>query len=155
GITGSDRTAQPYIVMDYLDGVSLSDLIKQDERLPVPTVLKIFTQVCNALSHAHNHGVVHRDLKPSNIMLQEKDGESNFVRIVDFGIAKVITPDGQQSHRLTQTGDIFGSPTYMSPEQCQGRVADTRSDVYAVGCVLYEALCGKPPHEGGSQFEIF
>jgi serine/threonine protein kinase len=154
GITGSD-SPQPYIIMDYLEGCSLSDMIKQKGQLSVGTMLKIFIQVCNALAHAHKKGIVHRDLKPSNIMLLEKDGDPYFVKLVDFGIAKVLGQEGEQAHRLTQTGEVFGSPMYMSPEQCMGRQVDMRSDIYSLGCVLYEALSGKPPHQGNSVFETF
>jgi serine/threonine protein kinase len=154
GIT-SGEAPQPYIIMDYLEGNSLSELIKQKGQLPVSNCLKIFIQICSALAHAHNKGIIHRDLKPSNIMLVEKDGNREFVKLVDFGIAKVLSQEGEQAHRLTQTGEVFGSPMYMSPEQCMGRPVDKRSDVYALGCVLYEALSGKPPHQGNSVFETF
>lgn len=154
GITGGDDS-KPYIVMDYIEGESLSERIKRDKRLPVKEVLQIFTQVCSALDHAHKKGVIHRDLKPSNIMLLHKsEGEVN-TKLVDFGIAKLLPQEGEQAHRLTQTGDIFGSPMYMSPEQCMGRAVDKRSDVYALGCVLYESLSGMPPHMGGNVFETF
>lgn len=153
GVTGGDDS-RPYLVMDYIEGQSLSDAIDSGS-LSVEAVLKIFVQVCNALEHAHAKGVIHRDLKPSNIMLLERDGDPYFVKIVDFGIAKVLPQEGEQAHRLTQTGEIFGSPMYMSPEQCMGRSVDKRSDMYALGCVLYEALSGKPPHEGMNVFETF
>jgi serine/threonine protein kinase len=154
GMTGGDNP-QPFIVMDFIQGESLSETIRREGRLPVARALKIFEQVCNALSHAHGKGIIHRDLKPSNIMLVEKDGYPDFVKIVDFGIAKLLPQEGEQAARLTQTGDIFGSPTYMSPEQCRGQAVDKRSDVYALGCVLYEALCGRPPHGGTNVFETF
>ncbi|MBX9724131.1 MAG: serine/threonine protein kinase, partial [Candidatus Obscuribacterales bacterium] len=154
GIT-SGENVQPYIVMDYLEGAALSDIIKSHGSLPVPEVLKIFIQVCSALNQAHNKGVIHRDLKPSNIMLVEKDGDPNFVKLVDFGIAKIVGTEGESAHRLTQTGDVFGSPLFMSPEQCMGRNVDKRSDVYSLGCVIYEALTGKAPHQGGNVFETF
>jgi serine/threonine protein kinase len=154
GIT-SGANVQPYIVMDYLEGAALSDVIKSHGFLPVPEALKIFIQVCNALNQAHNKGVIHRDLKPSNIMLVEKDGDPNFVKLVDFGIAKIVGTEGESAHRLTQTGDVFGSPLFMSPEQCMGRNVDKRSDVYSLGCVLYEALTGKAPHQGSNVFETF
>lgn len=154
GITGGEDS-KPYIVMDYLEGESLSDRIKREGRVPVKETLQIFSQVCNALEHAHQKGVIHRDLKPSNIMLLPKDGDKPFIKIVDFGIAKILPQEGEAAHRLTQTGDIFGSPMYMSPEQCMGRTVDVRSDVYAIGCVLYESLGGTPPHLGNNVFETF
>ena len=88
-------------------------------------------------------------------MLVERDGDPYFVKLVDFGIAKVLPQEGEQAHNLTQTGEIFGSPMYMSPEQCLGHKVDKRSDVYALGCVLYEALSGSPPHYGNNVFETF
>ncbi len=154
GITGGEDS-KPYIVMDYLEGESLSERIKAHGRVPVKETLQIFSQVCNALEHAHQKGVIHRDLKPSNIMLLHKEGEPPLVKIVDFGIAKILPQEGEAAHRLTQTGDIFGSPMYMSPEQCMGRTVDVRSDVYAIGCVLYETLGGTPPHMGNNVFETF
>lgn len=155
GITaGADP--QPYIVMDVIQGTPFSDAIRNNPaNLPTEMVLSIFIQTCDAIQHAHDKGVIHRDLKPSNIMLIEKDGNPHFVKIVDFGIAKVLPQEGEVAHRLTQTGDVFGSPTYMSPEQCMGRVVDKRSDIYALGCVLYEALTGQPPHESVNVFDTF
>lgn len=155
GITqGSDP--QPYIVMDLIKGKAFSDLITENPTgVPAATALPIFIQTCSAIGHAHSKGVIHRDLKPSNIMLIEKDGNPNYVKIVDFGIAKVLPQEGEQSHRLTQTGDVFGSPTYMSPEQCMGRTVDKRSDIYALGCVLYEVLTGQPPFVSANVFETF
>ena len=155
GITqGADP--QPYIVMDLIKGKAFSDLIEEfPTGLPIPAALSIFTQTCSAIGHAHSKGVIHRDLKPSNIMLIEKDGNPNYVKIVDFGIAKVLPQEGEQATRLTQTGDVFGSPTYMSPEQCTGRAVDKRSDIYALGCVLYEALTGQPPFVSANVFETF
>ncbi len=155
GITqGSDP--QPYIVMDLIKGKAFSELITENPTgLPPSIVLPIFIQTSSAIGHAHSKGVIHRDLKPSNIMLIEKDGNPNYVKIVDFGIAKVLPQEGEQSNRLTQTGDVFGSPTYMSPEQCMGRPVDKRSDVYAMGCVLYEALTGQPPFVSANVFETF
>jgi serine/threonine protein kinase len=150
--TTSGDSPQPYIIMDYIEGDSLSDAIKKDGLPPVRATLTIFRQVACALEHAHSKGVIHRDLKPSNIMLLARDGT---VKIVDFGIAKLLPQEGEQSHRLTQTGEIFGSPAYMSPEQCMGLSVDKRSDIYALGCVLYEALTGKPPLQGNTVFETF
>ncbi|MBX9688975.1 MAG: serine/threonine protein kinase [Candidatus Obscuribacterales bacterium] len=154
GITGGEAS-QPYIVMDYIQGESLSELIRAKGRLSVETSLKIFIEVCEALSHAHEKGVVHRDLKPSNIMLLDKENDPYYVKLVDFGIAKLLTQEGEAAHRLTQTGDIFGSPLYMSPEQCRGGLVDKRSDVYSLACVFYETLSGNPPHRGSNVFETF
>ncbi|MBC8000437.1 MAG: protein kinase [Leptolyngbya sp.] len=136
----------PYFVMDYVEGESLSSLIAKESRLSKDAAFAIFLKVAEALSHAHHKGVVHRDLKPSNILVL-KDGVSLTVKVVDFGIAKLIVPDAE-TQGLTKTGEIFGSPLYMSPEQCAGGVVDKRSDIYSFGCSLFEAISGMPPFKG-------
>jgi hypothetical protein len=138
----------PYYVMDFIDGTSLSELVKKRGSLEVEDALKIFIRVGMALQHAHESDIVHRDIKPSNIMLQSLDwGNENCVKLVDFGIAKLKT-EGNELQNLTRTGDIFGSPLYMSPEQCLGIGVDHRTDIYSFGCALFEALTGSPPHMG-------
>jgi len=135
-----------YIVMDYIDGESLHDLLHQEWRLKPEVALDLFVQLAQGLSHAHEHGIIHRDLKPSNVMLI-CDGSDHFqVKLVDFGIAKIIAQENGQA--LTQTGDVFGSPLYMSPEQCSGQILDSRSDIYSFGCLMYETLAGQPPFVG-------
>lgn len=138
-------TGQPFIVMDYLQGVPLSDLIKEQDHIGVERALKILVQSTDALDHAHRNGVIHRDLKPSNIMLIEYEDEKDFVKVVDFGVAKLISAGGENAQRLTQLGEVCGSPVYMSPEQCQGMELDNRSDVYSMGIVIYETLTGRLP----------
>lgn len=145
---------QPYLVMDYLEGTSLQAVIRRDRYLPVDRACHIFAQIADALSHAHSHGVIHRDLKPSNILLVEQDGDHYFAKIVDFGIAKLLPQEGRDSLALTQTGELFGSPLYMSPEQCKGEPLDAKSDVYSMGCLMYEALTGKPPLTGDNTLEV-
>lgn len=142
----------PYLVMDYIEGKSLAELIKLQGNLSFERFIELMLQVATALDYAHRNQVIHRDLKPSNIMVGSIEDKEQ-AKIVDFGLAKVIqsTPSGQQ--QLTQTGELFGSPLYMSPEQCSGRVLDARSDIYALGCVMYEALCGHPPFSGETVFE--
>lgn len=138
----------PYLVMDFLQGQSLQDLLKEIGHLQPSRFLNIFTQCCAALDHAHKKGVLHRDVKPTNIMLLGEVKGQDFVKIVDFGIAKILPHEGSAEQQLTQTGTIFGSPYYMSPEQCQGEKTDVRSDIYSLGCVMYEALTGKVPFSG-------
>lgn len=141
---------QPYFVMDLVNGITLADEIKKTGRLPLHAILKLFIQVGFALSYAHEHGVIHRDIKPTNIMLvNNKDGTlSNSVKVVDFGIAKLTGQDEFNQQTLTKTGEIFGSPLYMSPEQCMGVAVDHRSDLYSLGCVIFEASTGAPPFVG-------
>jgi len=137
--------AHPFFVMDLVEGDTLSHLLKKGP-LPLNTVLAIFQQVCLGLGYAHGQGVIHRDIKPSNIMVSNaSQPEELRVKIVDFGIAKIESGEAPESMALTRTGDIFGTPYYMSPEQCTGIGVDHRADVYSVGCVMFEALTGSPP----------
>jgi eukaryotic-like serine/threonine-protein kinase len=150
---GISPSGQPFIVMDFLEGTSLAQVIKDDGQVGVDRTVKILSQACDALNHAHRHGVVHRDLKPSNIVLIDYDGQKDFVKVVDFGVAKLITGAGQDLQRLTQAGEVCGSPVYMSPEQCQGDELDARSDIYSMGVVIYESLTGKLPLIGQTMVE--
>lgn len=148
---GISPTGQPYIVMDYLEGTPLSDEIKREGQIGVERTIKIMAQACDALEHAHKQGVIHRDLKPSNIVLINFDGDKDFVKVVDFGVAKLLT--GTESQKLTQVGEVCGSPVYMSPEQCKGLDLDNRSDVYSMAIVVYEALTGRLPILGKTMVE--
>lgn len=140
---------QAYFVMDYVDGESLSHLLERETRLSLTQAVEIFRQICDGLEEAHRVGLIHRDLKPSNIVLLKSETGDLHVKIVDFGIAKFLPrEDDQKRMRLTQTGEIFGSPLYMSPEQCQGQALDARSDIYSLGCLMYESLAGVPPFSG-------
>lgn len=148
---GITPKGSPYLVMDFIDGKSLSDLI-EDEPLMPSRAVNIFVQVCDALASAHDKGVIHRDLKPSNIMLIRTLDERDFVKLLDFGIAKCL--DEKADLRLTRTGELFGTPLYMSPEQCRGLSLDARSDLYSFGCVAYEALAGEPAFMGESVLDV-
>jgi len=128
-----------FIAMEFLQGRELRDIMNEGERLPVPQILAIATQVARGLAYAHEHDVVHRDIKPSNIMLI-RDGH---VKITDFGIARMST-----SAVRTQTGMVLGSPKYMSPEQVLGKTIDARSDIFSLGVTLYEMLAGVAPVRG-------
>lgn len=143
----------PYIVMDYIEGKPLDKLLKDEEEVSTARALPLLLQICNALDHAHRRQVVHRDLKPSNIMvLADEDGQDHVV-LLDFGIAKLFTHAGKNYMRLTKPGEVFGSPLYMSPEQCMGQLLDHRSDIYSIGCLMYEMLSGQPPLVGANYLE--
>ncbi len=144
-----------FLVMDYIDGTSLADVLEQQFKIAPERAIPIFIQTCDALAHAHVHGIIHRDLKPSNIMLLKEGDQTYVVKIVDFGIAKLLdtTDIGEGNQHLTQTGDVFGSPLYMSPEQCTGNQLDKRSDIYSLGCTMYQSLTGKPPLAGSNAFD--
>jgi eukaryotic-like serine/threonine-protein kinase len=150
---GVSTLGQPYLVMDYLQGKCLSDVIKTEGPMPVERALSIFIQACDALSYAHKKDVVHRDLKPSNFMiLDHEDGE--VLKLVDFGIAKQLNMETQEGLSLTRTGEVLGSPLYMSPEQCLGQKLDQRADIYSLGCVMFEVLTGFPPLMGTNALDI-
>lgn len=147
---------QPYLVMDLVEGPTLSQYLKQHGKTSVQEALQLFLPLCSALAYAHEQGVVHRDLKPSNVILAgDSSGSMQFVpKIVDFGIAKLKSSDATHAMTLTATGDIFGTPLYMSPEQCMGTGVDGRSDIYALGCMLFETITGAPPFAGTNALEI-
>jgi serine/threonine protein kinase len=135
-----------FLAMEHLDGETLAEAAAK--RLPLPRVVNIVSQIASALGEAHRRGVVHRDVKPTNIMLVSRDEQDDFVKVLDFGIAHI---DGT---RVTATGDICGTPTYMSPEQIRGKAVDGRSDLYSLGCMLFELLTGKVPFEGGNTIAL-
>ncbi len=135
-----------YFVMEYLQGKGLSEVIRS-EVLSVERIVHIVRQIAVALSAAHKLGIVHRDLKPENIYLIDNDEKTDFVKILDFGIAKISDRDSE-GQRLTKTGMIFGTPEYMSPEQAAGKPLDHRVDIYALGCIMFEMFTGKVPFDG-------
>src|SRR5579883_425723 len=136
-----------YLAMEFLDGESLAERMKHGPALQRREKLDILIQVCSGLAAAHDKGIVHRDMKPENVFLAKK-GERVVVKVLDFGIAKVTSDNAHE--RLTQTGTIFGTPFYMSPEQALGKDLDGRTDIYSVGVILYEVFAGKVPFEGES-----
>jgi len=137
----------PYLVMDLIEGVSLQKFVRSQGPLSIKRFLDIFTQAADAIHHAHRRGVIHRDIKPSNLLLTMDDRGHDMIRIVDFGIAK-LTTEGPRTQDLTGTGDLVGSPLYMSPEQCLGNQLDARSDLYSLGCSMYFAVTGQEPFLG-------
>ncbi len=154
---GISEDGEPFIVMEFLEGSLLLDEISGNSlgqveswrqgRVSLERFFEVFEPVCTGLEYAHKMGVVHRDLKPTNIIVTRTPEGERLPKVVDFGIAKIEDLGGNMQ-MLTQTGEVFGSPAYMSPEQCQGTTVDARTDVYALGCVMYEALSGKQAFAG-------
>jgi eukaryotic-like serine/threonine-protein kinase len=142
-----------YIIMEWLEGRSLAEALAKDGRIAIPRAVHIARGIGRALTAAHERGIVHRDLKPDNIMLVRHDDDADFVKVLDFGIAK-LTMSGA-SDVQTVAGAIMGTPHYMSPEQCRGAVVDQRTDVYALGVILYEMLSGRRPFAGSNMAELF
>ena len=137
-----------FLVMEYLPGISLSKMVSEAPgTLPIRDCLLIFDQICDAMAYAHANKILHRDLKPGNAMVLQEDVsyKKYSVKIVDFGIAKLL--EGTAGN-LTKTGDVFGTPNYMSPEQCLGQPLDVRSDIYSMGCLMYETITGQQPAHG-------
>jgi len=143
---------QPYIVMDYVQGDTLQAFLDSKSRLPLAFALRISLQVCDALAALHASGIIHRDLKPSNIILVG-EGDSRIAKLLDFGIAKILSTNAS-CNRLTRAGEIFGSPGVMSPEQCLGKEVDQRSDLYSLGCLMYQLITGATVFGKGSAFEV-
>jgi len=142
---GATETGRPYFVMELVHGISITEYCDQ-ENLPMPDRLELFTQVCNAVQHAHQRGIIHRDLKPSNIMVTMHDDQA-VPKVIDFGIAKAVNQRLTEKTLFTRYGHMIGTPAYMSPEQAQmsGLDIDTRSDIYSLGVLLYELLTGTAP----------
>ena len=155
-VTDSGTTADGsvYFVMEYLEGVELGSVIEREGALDVARALRIAGQICRALSAAHREGIIHRDLKPENIFLITRGGEADFVKVLDFGIAKTTEAEAARERRLTSPGMAMGTPEYMAPEQAAGRPADARCDVYALGAIMYEMVTGVPPYQGDNFMEI-
>ena len=137
----------PYIVMEYVDGVTLRDIVHTEGPIEPQRAIEIIADACQALNFSHQHGTIHRDVKPANIMISE----SGAVKVMDFGIAKALADAGNS---VTQTAAVIGTAQYLSPEQARGETVDARSDVYSLGCVLYEILTGEPPFIGDSPVAV-
>ncbi|HEY9772840.1 MAG TPA: protein kinase [Planktothrix sp.] len=150
GLTAED---QAFLVMELFDGPTLAEILENETRITPDRTVRLARQICDGLDHAHKKGIVHRDLKPSNLCIVKREDGKEMVKIVDFGIAKFMPQEGRKSQQLTQTGQIFGSPLFMSPEQCTGKSLDARTDIYSLGCLLYEALTGAPPFMGDTAYD--
>jgi len=141
---GQTPQGNPYIAMEMLEGLTLHDVLRKERPLPIRRSLRIMHQIAASLAEAHSKGIVHRDLKPENIFLVPVGDNPDYVKVLDFGVAKLRDKNDDKG-TLTQAGSIFGTPRYMSPEQCSALAVDGRSDLYALGVMLYEMITGKPP----------
>lgn len=141
-----------YMAMEYVKGRELREDLRKGQ-LDELDAIKIMKQICSALQEAHDLDIIHRDLKPDNILLTEFRGESMFVKILDFGIAKITNQEGQEK-QLTQAGIVYGTPEYLSPEQAQAKPLDHRTDIYSLGVMLYEIMTGRVPYQSSSAVEV-
>jgi len=142
-----DGTSRPYIVMEYVAGRTLRDVLKTEGRLPARRVMEIGADVCGALDFSHRNGIIHRDIKPANVMITQNGA----IKVMDFGIARAA---GDNAATVTATANVIGTAQYLSPEQARGESVDARSDVYSTGCLLYELATGAPPFQGDSPVAV-
>ncbi len=143
-----------FLVMEYLEGQALGDVLAEETRLPVDRALRITRHVVAGLGHAHRAGIVHRDVKPENVLLCPQQGDGDFAKILDFGIAKLLGTVEDEGVKLTQAGVAFGTPVYMSPEQAIGNPVDGRADLYSAAVVLFEMISGRPPFYSEDRLEV-
>ena len=165
---GESENGELFIAMEYLPGRPLSRVIAAEGRFPPERVLHVAMQICRALREAHAKGIIHRDLKPGNILLMEENEDGDFVKVLDFGLVKLFAPEKlkdleassvrdivlEGDAELTKAGMFLGSPKYMSPEQIQGRPLDPRTDIYALGVLMFHMTTGRPPFTGGSSVDV-
>src|SRR3954447_5359405 len=143
----ADGTPQPFIVMEFVHGRTLRDIVKSEGRLPARRAMEIVADVCAALDFSHRNGIIHRDIKPANVMITPQGA----VKVMDFGIARAVADN---SATVTQTANVIGTAQYLSPEQARGESVDARSDVYSTGCLLYELVTGVSPFQGDSPVAV-
>lgn len=144
-----------FLAMEYLQGDNLGDILESHHKLDIQTTLHIINQVAASLQDAHDTGIVHRDIKPDNIMLLRRGGDENFVKVIDFGIARVLQESTRSTmERLTATGVMVGTPQYMAPEQIRDQSVDGRTDMYAVAMCVYRMLTGRTPFQGGTAVDV-
>ena len=151
---GTTPGGEFYFIMEYLQGEALSDRLKREGHLDARRAMVIGAQIADALDASHEHGIIHRDLKPENIFLVSRGGTKDFVKVLDFGLAKLTQTEEKVSHK-TRAGSVMGTPYYMAPEQCEGKTEiDHRADIYSLGVLLFEMLTGKVPFGGDGYGEI-
>ncbi|HXU81753.1 MAG TPA: serine/threonine-protein kinase, partial [Polyangia bacterium] len=151
---GNTTDGEFYFIMEFLQGESLADKLKRERFFPPARALQVAAQVADALSASHSHGIIHRDLKPENIFLISRGSQVDFVKVLDFGLAKLTQGEEKVTHK-TRTGSVMGTPYYMSPEQCEGKASiDNRADLYSLGVILFEMLTGRVPFGGDGYGEI-
>lgn len=152
---GNGASEPAYVVMELLDGLALSKLITDEARFDPVRALHITRHVLTGLQHAHELGIVHRDVKPDNVVVVVEDRDPEFAKLLDFGIARLAEPEAPEKTKLTQRGEIFGTPAYMSPEQVRGDPIDSRADLYSVSVMLFEMLAARPPFVAKNQNGLF
>jgi len=151
---GNTSSGEFYFIMEYLQGEALADCLKRERVFQPARALHIAAQVADALAASHRHGIIHRDLKPENIFLINRGNTTDFVKVLDFGLAKLLQNEEKVTHK-TRTGSVMGTPYYMAPEQCEGKATlDQRCDLYSLGVILYEMLTGRVPFGGDGYGEI-
>lgn len=148
---GTTDTGAAFYVMEHLEGEDLAAAIKAVKRMPWERAQNITLQLCEALQAAHDQGIIHRDVKPANFFLQKQADGSDFVKVLDFGIARLASP---KDSIVTQTGVVMGTPDFMAPEQAQGRHVDHRADIYSLGAAAYAMLTGRPPFVGKNEYDV-
>src|SRR4051812_6742258 len=151
---GNTSDGEFYFIMEFLQGESLADKLKRERFFPAARALQVAAQVADALAASHSHGIIHRDLKPENIFLISRGSQVDFVKVLDFGLAKLTQGEEKVTHK-TRTGSVMGTPYYMAPEQCEGKATiDHRADLYSLGVILFEMLTGRVPFGGEGYGEI-
>jgi DNA-binding NarL/FixJ family response regulator/tRNA A-37 threonylcarbamoyl transferase component Bud32 len=148
---GISQRREPFLIMEYVEGTNLADILEKQTRLKIKRLMPLCLQTCNGLVEAHKHGIIHCDLKPSNILISGSEPDEQ-VKLVDFGIAQIVSRESTGESGATEIF-VSGTPTYMSPEQCMGKRLDLRSDIYSLGCVLYESLTGVNIFRGETSME--
>lgn len=151
-----NEIGKPYFTMEFIDGMSLASKISEQGSFSEEQVINVFKQIAEALAYSHSKGVIHRDIKPSNVLIVENDNIEPIARLIDFGIARALptSSENRKTQDISKTGDAFGTPTYMSPEQCMGFKLDERSDIYSFGALMYEMLTGAPPHTAENPIQL-